>query len=140
MQISKILSTLLVMTLLWLQLPTHAYAQTTPSDYTFGDCSTVDQERLRTEIEQVAHEVLTGDSAKIDIDAIVMRQWVGLRVDDSIDQEVQRAIDKVYVNEGYWSRLWSGWSAQKAEEFATQIANDAFGQVGRPSTSQMQQS
>lgn len=130
MQIPKTLSILLVVALLWLHLPMHVYAQTTPSDYTFGDCSTVDQEQLRTEIEQVAHEVLTGDSAKIDIDAIVMRQWVGLRVDDSIDQEVQRAIDKVYVNEGYWSRLWSGWSAQKAEEFATQIANDAFGSEG----------
>lgn len=113
--------------MLWLQLPVPVYAQTDASDYTFGDCSTVDQEQLRAEIEQVAHTVLTDESAGINIDAIVMRQWVGLRMDDAIDREVQRAIDNVYTNEGYWSRLWSGWSADKAEQFATQVANDAFG-------------
>ena len=131
MQIRKTLSIILVVTIVWLQLPTHLYAQDSgAADYTFGDCSTVDQEQLRTEIEQVAHEVLTGDSARINIDAIVMRQWVGLRVDDAIDQSVQSAIDTVYSNEGYWSRLWSGWSAEKAEQFATQVANDAFGSDG----------
>ena len=131
MSVPKILSIFLVITMLWLQLPIHVYAQDSgAADYTFGDCSTVDQEQLRNEIEQVAHEVLTGESARINIDAIVMRQWVGLRVDDAIDREVQRAIDTVYSNEGYWSRLWSGWSADKAEQFATQVANDAFGSEG----------
>lgn len=127
MKITKPLSILLVITILWLQLPRHGYAQDTTADYTFGDCSTVDQEQLRNEIEQVAHDVLTDESAGINIDAIVMRQWVGLRVDEAVDREVQRAIDTVYANEGYWSRLWSGWSADKAEQFATQVANDAFG-------------
>ncbi|MCE7987489.1 MAG: hypothetical protein DYG89_40500 [Caldilinea sp. CFX5] len=131
MQIRKTLSIILVVTIVWLQLPIHVYAQDAgTADYTFGDCSTVDQEQLRAEIEQVAHEVLAGDSARINIDAIVMRQWVGLRVDDAIDQSVQHAIDTVYNNEGYWSRLWSGWSADKAEQFATQVANDAFGSEG----------
>ncbi|MEZ4732197.1 MAG: hypothetical protein R3E79_34195 [Caldilineaceae bacterium] len=130
MQITKILSTLLVIAMLWLQLPVYVYAQTGAGDYTFGDCSAVDQEQLRAEIEQVAHEVLTDESAKINIDAIVMRQWVALRVDDAIDREVERAIRTVYTSEGYWSRLWSGWSADKAEQFATQVANDAFGAEG----------
>jgi len=130
MQISKILSILLVISILWLQLPVHLYAQSGAADYTFGDCSAVDQDQLRAEIEQVAHEVLTDESTKINIDAIVMRQWVGLRVDDAIDREVDRAINNVYTSEGYWSRLWSGWSADKAEQFATQVANDAFGSEG----------
>lgn len=127
MKITKPLSILLVITILWLQLPMHGYAQDITADYTFGDCSTVDQEQLRAEIEQVAHDVLTDESAGININEIVMRQWVGLRVDEAVDREVQRAIDTVYANEGYWSRLWSGWSADKAEQFATQVANDAFG-------------
>ncbi|MBX3011795.1 MAG: hypothetical protein KF832_09835 [Caldilineaceae bacterium] len=126
-QITQLLSAFLVATILWLQLPIHVSAQGGTADYTFGDCSTVDQDRLRAEIEQVAHEVLADQSTRINIDAIVMRQWVGLRVDDAIDREVKRAVDQVYASEGYWSRLWSGWSADKAEEFATQIANDAFG-------------
>ncbi len=130
MQIHKFLSILLVIALLWLQLPVHVYAQTPTSDYTFGDCSTVDQAQLRAEIEQVAHGVLTDESAGINIDAIVMRQWVTLHVDDAINREVQIAIDNIYASEGYWSRLWSGWSAEKAEEFATRVANDAFNAAG----------
>ncbi len=130
MQYNKILSTLLVIALLWLQLPVHVDAQTPTSDYTFGDCSTVDQTQLRAEIEQVAHSVLTDESAGINIDAIVMRQWVNLQVDDAINREVQIAIDNIYASEGYWSRLWSGWSAEKAEEFANRVANEAFNAEG----------
>lgn len=127
MKITKPFSILLVITLLWLQLPVHVYAQDTTADYTFGDCSQVDQAQLRSEIQKVAHDVLTDQSAGIDINKVVMRQWMGLRVDDAIDTEVQRAIDQVYVDEGYWSRLWSGWSSEKAQEFAARIANSAFG-------------
>jgi len=130
MRYNKFLSILLVVTLLWLQLPVQVYAQTPTSDYTFGDCSTMDQERLRTEIEQVAHSVLTDESAGINIDEIVMRQWINLHVDEAIDREVQLAIDNIYASEGYWSRLWSGWSAEKAEEFATRVANEAFNAEG----------
>lgn len=127
MKITKPLSIFLVIAMLWLQLPLHVYAQDTTSDYTFGDCSQVDQDQLRNEIQKVAHDVLTNQSAGIDIDKVVTRQWMGLRVDETIDAEVQHAIDQVYVDEGYWSRLWSGWSSEKAQEFATRIANSAFG-------------
>ncbi|MEZ4868088.1 MAG: hypothetical protein R3C14_42560 [Caldilineaceae bacterium] len=123
----KTFSIFLICTLLWLQAPGRLLAQDGPADYTFGDCSAVDKDQLRDEIQQVAHDVLTDQSAGINIDAIVMRQWVGLRMDDAIDAEVQRAIDEVYANEGYWSRLWSGWSSEKAQEFATRIASSAFG-------------
>ena len=130
MPYNKLLSLLLVATLLWLQVPLPAHAQTPASDYTFGDCSTADQEQLRAEIEQVAHAVLTDESTGIDINAIVMRQWINLQVDTAIDREVQLAIDNVYATEGYWTRLWSGWSAEKAEEFATRVANEAFTSEG----------
>lgn len=126
MKITKPLSIFLIIAMLWLQLPLHVYAQDTSSDYTFGDCSQVDQDQLRNEIQKVAHDVLTNQSAGIDIDKVVTRQWMGLRVDEAIDAEVQRAIDQIYVDEGYWSRLWSGWSSEKAQEFATRIANSAF--------------
>lgn len=103
------------------------HAQAGSSDYTFGDCSQIDQEELRSEIEEVARKALTAESAAIDIDKIVMRQWVTVGMDGAIDAEVQRAVDAIYTQEGYWSRLWSGWSADKAEEYATEIATNAFG-------------
>lgn len=124
---------LLIGVLLWatiapIVLPSavHVHAQS-GSDYTFGDCSQIDKEELRSEIEQVAKEALTVDSDRINIDQIVNRQWVAVGMDSAINEAVDAAIAQVYEDEGYWSRLWSGWSAEKAEEFATRIANDAFG-------------
>lgn len=107
-----------------------AHAQEQPSDYTFGDCSQIDKEELRSEIEEVAKDALTVDSHRINIDQIVTRQWQTVGMDDAIDQAVDAATDRVYAEEGYWSRLWSGWSAEKAEEFATRVANEAFSSAG----------
>lgn len=120
--------------------PASLHAQAGGADYTFGDCSQIDKEGLRAEIERVAADALRADSAGINLDTIVMRQWVTVGMDSAIDREVDRAIDEIYATEGYWSRLWSGWSADKAEEFALRIANSAFGaesfqsQIGALST------
>lgn len=102
-------------------------AQESPADYTFGDCSEIDKENLRNEIEAVAHDALSAESAKINVDAIVVRQWVAVGMDSAIDAEVERAVNEIYDDEGYWRRLWSGWSAAKAEEYATRVAASAFG-------------
>ncbi len=104
-----------------------SHAQEGQSDYTFGDCSEIDKDELRSEIETVARTALTAESATIDIDTIVMRQWVAVGMDRAIDAEIERAVEEVYTEEGYWSRLWSGWSAEKAEEYATRIAASTFG-------------
>ncbi|CAN5835056.1 hypothetical protein BH10CHL1_BH10CHL1_48850 [soil metagenome] len=107
------------------------YAQTVQpdnpaSDYTYGDCSKLNQEALRTEIEKIAHQVLTDQSSGLDIPSVVARHWASLNVDATINGEVERAVSQLSNDEGYFSRLWSGWSAEKAQEFATKIANDAF--------------
>jgi hypothetical protein len=104
-----------------------AVRQETPSDYTFGDCSQIDKENLRNEIEGVARTTLATESATIDIERIVMRQWIAVDMDSAIDAEVNRAVDEIYAEEGYWNRLWSGWSSDKAEEYAIRIAASAFG-------------
>ncbi len=97
------------------------------SDYTYGDCSQTDPAALRTEIEQIAHTALTDESSGLDIDAVVARQWATLDMDSTIDNEVARAVTDLSNRAGYWSRLWSAWSAEQAEEFAITVANDAFG-------------
>lgn len=134
MKRQKILLLTITFALLWstvarlaLLSPTPLHAQSGGSEYTFGDCSQIDKDTLRTEIEQVAKDALTVDSDRINIDQIVKRQWVAVGMDNAVDQAVDEAIDKIYEEEGYWSRLWSGWSADKAEEFATRVANEAFG-------------
>jgi hypothetical protein len=139
MQLQKMLYPLLISALLWSvvaplnPMPAKAapapisHAQEGQSDYTFGDCSEIDKDELRSEIETVARTALTAESATIDIDTIVMRQWVAVGMDRAIDAEIERAVEEVYTEEGYWSRLWSGWSAEKAEEYATRIAASTFG-------------
>ena len=97
------------------------------SDYTYGDCSKIDQAALRSEIEQLAHQTLTAESSGLEIEAVVARHWIGLNMDGALDGEVTRAVSDLSEAEGYWSRLWSAWSAERAEAFATTIANDAFG-------------
>jgi hypothetical protein len=97
------------------------------ADYTYGDCTRVDQTALRTQIEQTALAVLAEESGGIEIAQVVERKWVELHVDDTINSEVKQAVNRVYNEEGYFSRLWSGWSGDKAEEYATRIADDAFG-------------
>jgi hypothetical protein len=109
-----------------------AYAQSTPvapatGDYTFGECSRIDRDALRGEIERAALNVLTAERGGIDIPALVARKWTDLGMDAVIDQEVARAVSELAADEGYLSRLWSGWSAEQAEEFATRIADNAFG-------------
>lgn len=121
----------LILALVLTALPTPAataFAQSSAGgDYTVGDCSQVSREELRSQIEQTARNVLTVESGGIDIAAVVQRQWDRLAMDTVIDHEVMRAVNEVATQEGYFSRLWSGWSADKAEEFATRIANNAFG-------------
>ncbi len=99
----------------------------TSSDYTYGDCSRIDKEQLRSEIEQITQSVLSDKASSLNIDEVVGRQWQLLRVDVTIQSEVERAVNRVANEEDYFSRLWSGWNADKAQEFAKRIADDAFG-------------
>lgn len=126
----KVVLAFLIIILGLAQMPAYAQplAQNTGADaYTYGDCAKVDKETLRAEIAQTARQVLTADSGGVAIPAIVARQWQTLNLDGVIDSEVARAVNKLGNEESYLNRLWSGWSADKAQEFTARIASDAFG-------------
>lgn len=97
-----------------------------PSTFTVGDCSRLDRTTLRPQIEQAALAVLSAQQGALDLDALVERKWVELGVDALINAEVARAVAALGDEETYWQRFLSGWSAEKAEEFAGRIAQDAF--------------
>lgn len=119
--------TVVCLSLTSLPLYSQAGDATDGSDYTFGECGRIDQDALRGEIEQSALAVLSNESGGIEIEALVARKWTELEVDAVVDAEVARAVNQLANQENYFDRLWSGWSAEKAEEFATIIADDAFG-------------
>ena len=103
---------------------------TPSSEYTYGECRGLDRERLRSEIETHAKDALDSPLKPVDVDGLVARKWAELNVDATIDGEVAKAVEQVRQDEGYWSRLWSGWSPDKADEFARRIISDTFGSPG----------
>ena len=96
------------------------------SGYTVGQCSNINRETLRNEIQAAALAVEGSSTGRLDIDAMVDRNWRDLDVDAVVDAEVARAVATLQQDESYWNRLLSGWSASKAEEFAQRVALDAF--------------
>ncbi|MEM7531408.1 MAG: hypothetical protein AAF639_04475 [Chloroflexota bacterium] len=127
----KIMGILIICSLLLASFPEsspHLYAHTLlqeDSTYTYQECNQIDRTRLRTEIEQIALTALV-ESRSFSVHDIVTRKWVELNVDGVIDEEVDHVITNMYNNEGYWSRLWSGWSSEKAQEFAETATNEVF--------------
>jgi hypothetical protein len=107
--------------------PGYVQAQTDAADYTYGDCARMDRDTLRGEIEASALVVLQAESGSLDIPALVAQKWGDLAVDSTLEVVVAQAVSQLANQESYFNRLWSGWSAEKAEEFATQIADQAFG-------------
>lgn len=109
-------------------LPAHAAPVAQPApDYTYQECAAVQPEALRDELIRLTQEALDAGRAGISPETLVDRVWIAENMDAVVDAEVERAVQAVYAEEGYWSRFWSGWSSGKAEEFASAIATDAFG-------------
>ncbi len=137
---------LLVVALLAALLPPRAaHAQGTPgptpvpappaddlllSSYTLGECRTIERDALRGEIEEAALAVIGPGSNSLDIEAIVERAWVTQGADAVLEAEVAAAVEALRQETGYWQRLLSGWSAGKAEEFASEVAERAFASPG----------
>jgi hypothetical protein len=99
------------------------YAQT----YEFEECEAIEERALRDELNTLAQSIFSTGRQQLNVAAIVDRQWIELEVDSTIDREIERAVDRIYRNENYWNRFLSGWSSEKAREFTTKIATDAFG-------------
>ncbi|MBI1295421.1 hypothetical protein GC175_10755 [bacterium] len=106
------------------------YAQETLPGYTFEECESVEEASLRDELNQLTQSIFAAGGEEIDVTILVDRTWIALDIDSTIDREVEAAIQSIYQDESYWNRFLSGWSADKAEEFTTQIANEAFSSEG----------
>lgn len=127
-RIRRFIPLILLCAILFNSLPTAAQnaTPTRANTYTYGDCAKLDKQQLRSEIERYAKETLDTPLKPIDIDTMVSRKWAELSVDATIDGEVARAVEQVRQDEGYWSRLWSGWSPDQADQFARRIISDTF--------------
>lgn len=87
----------------------------------------MEEAKLRDELNGITQFVFDAEQNKLDIAGIVETAWFEQNVDAVVDAEVDAAVDRVRNEEDYWSRFLSGWSAEKAEELTTKVANYAFG-------------
>ena len=124
---ARLANAFLIILLLSAILPTRpAFAQDTQPTYTFPECEQVEENLLLGELNRITRSVLEKEKSGLDIAKIVEDNWRDLNVDAAVDTAVDNAIERVQNDEGYWSKLWSAWSADKAEEFATRVSSDAF--------------
>lgn len=111
--------------------PGAARAQSTaPVSYTFEECDQVDEDRLRDELNRITQTVVADEQSRLDVAAIVSHHWRDMGMDLRVDRAVDDAIELVRSDTGFWERIWSGWSVAKAEELATEVAEQAFGSEG----------
>lgn len=108
-------------------LPVAAQEPATDSIYQIGQCRSANPATVREEIEAAAHAALDENTSTLDVEDIVKRKWAEVGADAVVDAEIARAVQELAAEESYWQRLWSAWSADKAEEFAQRIAESAFG-------------
>ena len=107
--------------------PRTARAQVTPpSSYTFEECEQVTEASLRDELNRITQAVFAEEQDGMDVAAIVDRNWVALNLDAAVDAAVDAAIEQVRREKGPIIVILSGWSPEKAEELATEVADKAF--------------
>ena len=104
-----------------------AMAQTTTPVYTFPECESVEEELLLSELNRISHAALEVEQGGLDVDKLVEENWLELGLDRVVDKAVDDAIEQVRREEGTLDRVFSGWSEDKAREFAEKVASYAFG-------------
>ncbi len=108
-------------------LPAPAKAQDSSPTYTISDCEHVEENLLLGDLNRITRSVLEREKSGLDLESIVEENWAELDLDRVVDKAVDEATERVREERGTLDRIFSGWSEEKAAEFAEAIANRAFG-------------
>ena len=106
--------------------PAPAEAQDASPTYTISECEQVEEELLLSDLNRITRSVLDRDKSGLELDRIVEENWTELDLDSVVDKAVDEATQRVREERGALDRIFSGWSEEKAAEFAEAIANQAF--------------
>ena len=107
-------------------LPATAKAQDASPTFTISECEEVEEELLLSDLNRITSSVLERDRSGLELDRIVEENWRELDLDGVVDKAVDEATQRVRDERGTLDRIFSGWSEEKAAEFAEAIANQAF--------------
>ena len=106
--------------------PATAKAQDASPTFTISECEEVEEELLLSDLNRITSSVLERDRSGLELDRIVEENWRELDLDGVVDKAVDEATQRVRDERGTLVRIFSGWSEEKAAEFAEAIANQAF--------------
>ncbi len=106
--------------------PATAKAQDASPTFTISECEEVEEELLLSDLNRITSAVLERDRSGLDLAKIVEENWRELDLDSVVDKAVDEATQRVREERGTLDRIFSGWSEEKAAEFAEAIANQAF--------------
>ena len=106
--------------------PATAKAQDASPTFTISECEEVEEELLLSDLNRITSDVLERDRSGLDLARIVEENWTELDLDSVVDKAVDEATQRVRDERGALDRIFSGWSEEKAAEFAEAIANRAF--------------
>lgn len=118
---------LLIMALVLESAP--AFAAPPAQAATLQDCSTVAEDTLQSELNEVTQQVFRDQLRTLDLDGIVAAQWATLKMDQAVAAAVDRAVLRVRGETDYWNTFLSGWSPDKARELTVAVIGYAFDSV-----------
>jgi hypothetical protein len=116
---------MLLLALLLGETPLHA-APRQQAQSTLATCTDVDETNLLDELNTVTQSIFADALTRIDVDAVVDRQWLALGMDGVMQAEVDRAVERVKSETDLWNTFLSGWSSGKARELTLAVANATF--------------
>ncbi len=102
-------------------------SQQVSASYQFMQCNTLTPENLQQELNTLAQGIFDEGTRGLNFREIIRRLWVETGMDRVIDREVDRAVASVKAEHGYWQRLSSGWSSEKARDLSEKVAERTFG-------------
>lgn len=106
--------------------PALAEAQESSPTYRISECEQVEEKLLLSDLNRITLSVLEREESGLDLDRIVEENWAELDLDSVVDKAVDDATERVRDERGTLDRIFSGWSEEKAREFAEAIASHAF--------------
>ncbi len=89
-------------------------------------CANVGASEIQDELNRITQTIMAQLLAGAGIEGSIPRHWEDVGVDATIAAAVSGAIADLKKDTNWWDRFSSGWSEEKATEFTTRIANEAF--------------
>lgn len=98
-----------------------SFSQEASSGWIYQECDSISELHLRDQLYAITQSVLENERNKIDISVIIEREWLHAGVDNTLDKEIDAAVESVSKEENILERIKSGWSSDTALYMAERV-------------------